>query len=201
MTIMIDMDGVIRDIITPMCSLYNQEMTKCVNSFPQLRPEDVKAYDVGETFGLIKEYFGIEPKDFFFKKYSKELFLDSKPFNGVSEAIEKLHNMGNKIVIVTWQMSYESKMYTLKFLEKNHIYYDDICFTRDKEMINGDVLIDDNPEFLEKQPDGVLRVCVRRPYNEWYHGCHMKVDSLDYFVNTLRDLFKMEVNHKIAINC
>ena len=52
------------------------------------------------------------------------------------------------------------------FLQKNKIPYDDICFTRDKWMIQGDWLIDDNPEFITDEREKSRKIMIRMPYNK-----------------------------------
>jgi 5'(3')-deoxyribonucleotidase len=52
------------------------------------------------------------------------------------------------------------------FFEKNKIPYDDICFTRDKWMIQGDWLIDDNPEFITDERDKSRKIMINMPYNK-----------------------------------
>lgn len=198
MVIKIDIDGVIRDIITPMCELYNNLIEKNTNScvYGHKYPTDVKYYDVEQSFELVKRYACMDTKEWFFDKNAKKLFLESKPFFGVKEAIDRLHNNGHKIVIVTWQLSYENKLYTLEFLEKNGIYYDDICFTKDKGMINGDMLIDDNPEFLDTQDENVIRVCINRPYNMDYENSHIRVNSLNDIANIIECVNFSVINKK-----
>ena len=77
-----------------------------------------------------------------------------------------LRHDGHKVVILTWQYSIENKYNTLLFLQKNKIPYDDICFTRDKWMIQGDWLIDDNPEFITDEREKSRKIMIRMPYNK-----------------------------------
>ena len=96
----------------------------------------------------------------------RSVFLNSSPYDGVREAILDLRRAGHKVVIVTWQYSIENKYNTLLFLQKNKIPYDDICFTRDKWMIQGDWLIDDNPEFITDEREKSRKIMIRMPYNK-----------------------------------
>ena len=123
-------------------------------------------YNVEKAFSKIKEKIGMSAVDYFFSWEAKEVFLHSEPYAGVREAIQKLRDAGHKVVIVTWQFNLQNKYYTLMFFEKNKIPYDDICFTRDKWMIQGDWLIDDNPEFITDERDKSSKVMIRMPYNK-----------------------------------
>ena len=127
--------------------------------------EDIFDYDVEKVFTKVKEFYSVSAADWFFDVNGRSLFLYSNPYEGVAKAINKLRENGHKVVIVTWQPSLENKVNTLKFLEKNNIQYDDICFTRDKWMIESDYLIDDNPEFLLDLRDNSCKIAIDFPYN------------------------------------
>lgn len=151
----IDVDGVLRDIMTPMCKLYNEKFDE------NIKPEDISEYDVSSTFKKCDDI-----KNFFFVENAKEVFLNSHPHNYVREALELIHYMGHKIVICTWQFNNTNKKYTLDWLEKHNLFYDDICFTKDKEMINCDVMIDDNPDFLSKEDNDTIKILINSSYNK-----------------------------------
>lgn len=160
MIIKIDVDGVIRNINETMCKMYNDLFDE------NLTVEDMFDYDVEKVFNKVKEKLGITAVDYFFDRSARSIFLNSNPYDGVREAIQKLRNAGHKVVVVTWQFSLQNKYYTLLFFKKNKIPYDDICFTRDKWMIQGDWLIDDNPEFIEDKRDKSKKILINMPYNK-----------------------------------
>ena len=160
MIIKIDVDGVIRNINKTLCRLYNDLFNENLTS------EKILDYDVDKTFKRIQEEMGMTACNYFFDLCSKEVFLNSSPYDGVREAILNLRHAGHKVVIVTWQYSLENKYNTLLFLQKNKIPYDDFCFTRDKWMIEGDWLIDDNPEFITDERDKSRKIMIRMPYNK-----------------------------------
>ena len=156
MIIKIDVDGVIRDIVTPSCNLYNKTFGTNITS------DDVKEYFYDKTFTKLNG----KACDFFFKEHADEIFYGlAKPFDKVKEAIDLLREYGNKVIIVTWQPTIESKFLCLNFLADNGIEYDDICFTKDKHLIKGDIIIDDNPEFLLKEDNTTKKYCIDRSYN------------------------------------
>lgn len=172
-TIKIDVDGVIRDIVTTMCNCYNGLFGT------DMTTEDVVLYNVNNLFPKIREKYGIEPSEFFFDRLSHAVFESvSKPFEGVSEAIGTLMEHGYKAVIVTWQFSKANKIHTLNFLERYNIPYDDICFTKDKWMIKGDYLIDDNPEFITDKRDKSEKILVDAAYNRKLSKNYTRVKSL-----------------------
>ena len=108
----------------------------------------------------------------------------SPKIKNVSEAINKLHKAGHRIIIVSYQRSHENKIDTLDWLKHNSIYYDDIGFTNKKYLIHGDYLIDDKLEFLNDQENydkNVKCICIKAPYN--YNNIYDTYDSLYDFVN------------------
>lgn len=158
----IDIDGVIRDINSTMVELYNKTFGT------HLTLENTIYYDVDKTYPMCATLYPNEKHPavkFFFKEHAEDIFLNSKAYKDARYAITKLQLFGYKIVIVSWQMSLVNKIYTLKFLEDNGINYDDICYTKDKWMIKGDWLIDDNPEFIFDERDMSKMIMVTQPYN------------------------------------
>lgn len=172
MIVKIDMDGVIRDILTPMCGIYN---SLCKEN---IQPSDIDVYDVNKFFHKMLDNFYLEPSYYFFDYMANDIFLEkAKLYDGVKEAILKLRSNDIKVIIVTWQKSLKNKLLALEFLNRHDIPYDDICFTRDKYLIQGDVLIDDNPEFIDDERDKSLKLCVEYSYNKHIKN-GIKVESL-----------------------
>ena len=159
MIIKVDVDGVIRNMNETMCSLYNETYGE------HITVDDIFDYDVEKVFPKIKEIDGISACEFFFHKHARNIFLDSKPYEGVAEALKKLQDKGHKVVITTWQFDFTNKSLTLFFLDSYKIPYDDICFTRDKWMIKADWLIDDNPEFILDKRETAQKMLIKMPYN------------------------------------
>lgn len=179
MTIKVDVDGVIRNMFDNMCKVYN-------NCFKEhMTVEDIFDYDVDIVFPRIKKELGMSAADFFFKLNGKNLFLYSEPYDGVKEALETLRKKGHKVVIVTWQFTLDNIMNTLRFLYINEIPYDDICFTRDKWMIQGDWLIDDNPEFLLDEREKSKKIMINMPYNKEYQSKFLFANNLSEVVQIL----------------
>ena len=160
MIIKIDIDGVIRNISETMCELYNTVFKENITE------EDITDYDVDISFPKVKECLGNSAAKFFFADNSHLIFRNSNPYKDAKEAIDRLMDQGHKVVIVTWQRTLQNKIDTLDFLERNNIKYDDICFTRDKWMIEGDWLIDDNPEFLKDEREKSKKIVIDMPYNK-----------------------------------
>ena len=160
MIIKIDVDGVIRDIFTVMCKIYNEDFKE------NITVDNIFDYDVDKVFTKIKENWGISAIEYFFKIHFREVFLFSKPYNDVKKAISELKKAGHKIIITTWQFTLANKINTLYFFSLNDIPYDDICFTKDKWLIKADWIIDDNPEFICNEKENAKKILVNMPYNK-----------------------------------
>lgn len=178
MIIKIDVDGVIRDIFTVMCKIYNEDFKE------NITVDNIFDYDVDKVFTKIKENWGISATEYFFEIHSKELFLFSKPYNDVKMAISELKKAGHKIIITTWQFTLMNKVNTLYFLSLNDIPYDDICFTKDKWLIKADWIIDDNPEFIYNEKENAKKILVNMPYNK-------DIDYDGIRVNNLKEAIKI----------
>lgn len=162
--IKIDVDGVIRDIVTPMCEIYNRDFGE------NITPKGVKEYDVSKVFTRIEEKGDMTAADYFFTDLNNStaiFYSFADLFPGAKTAILKMRAAGHKIVISTWQTTEANKRNTLAWLEALEIQYDAIMFGRDKHILNCDYIIDDNPEFLLDPKETGKKILIRRPYNEY----------------------------------
>ena len=174
MIIKIDCDGVLRNLLSDMCKIYNRRFST------HIKPCDCVSYDVEKLFPLCKSELGVSAKEYLFDLNGEELFAHGTIFDNVQLAIKMLKDCGHAIVIVTAQNTVENKIDTLKWLNSNNIYYDDIAFTNNKENVFGDIMIDDNVDILKKCPPNTKPVCISAPYNQ---NCDYECyDSLFDFV-------------------
>ena len=151
--IKIDCDGVLRNMLPAMCSLYN-------DYFGNLSPEDITDYDINKIFTKCKD-----PYKFFFDTHAKYIYLCSQKFEKAKEAMDLLHEKGYHIIIVSNQPTFENQLYTLQWLKDNEIYYDSICFTKEKQIIFGHIVIDDYANNLI-QCSEEKKILIEAPYNK-----------------------------------
>ena len=135
--IAIDVDGVLRNNLGEMVKLYNKEFND------NKSVDDITDFMVSNSFPKIEAESGKSASQWFFQDHSKEMFLTAKPYDNIADDIKRLQEVA-EVIIVTYQKSYLNKMHTLKWLEKNHIEPDGICFLKDKTRIKANYLIDDN---------------------------------------------------------
>ena len=134
----IDCDEVLRALLDNMLDLYNTEFED------NKTRDDIKDFNVEVSFPKIKEMTGGTASEWFFQKNGFRLFALSPALPKVKEAIDKLREYGQGI-IVTYQKSYKNKMDTLMWLNQHGIEYDGICFLKNKTLLHTDFLVDDNP--------------------------------------------------------
>lgn len=177
----IDCDGVLRNLLQNMCDIYNAQFGT------NIKPCDCIQYEVDKVFTLCQKELGMSAKEFLFNVHGEHLFRYSDVCFRAKEAMDMLHNAGHKIIVVTWQRSTQNKIDTLKWLEKNNIYYDDIAFTNKKDQIKGDYMVDDNVDFLNEITKPTIPICINAPYNKDV-DFYPRYDSLyDFVIDYLKD--------------
>ena len=133
----IDCDGVLRDLLLSMVSLYNEKFND------NMSLDDVKDFNVDVSFPRISELTGVTASKWFFQDNGYELFSKSPSFPKTKKAIETLQKYG-QVIIVTYQKSYDNRLDTLKWLNRNGIVPDGICFIKNKTLLHLTWFIDDN---------------------------------------------------------
>lgn len=170
--IKIDCDGVLRNMLPLMCELYNDYYDD------NLTIEDITDFDVNKIFTKCEN-----PYDFFFKNNAAYIYLNSPVCNKAKVAMDLLHEKGYHIIIVSTQPSFENQYFTLQWLKENEIYYDSICFTKEKGMILGHIVVDDCVTNLLKCHE-LNKILINAPYNknekryERYNNLYEYVESL-----------------------
>ncbi|MBQ9910516.1 MAG: NUDIX domain-containing protein [Lachnospiraceae bacterium] len=162
MTILVDMDDTIEQLLQTWVSDVNARYgTHAV-------VDDVKSWDVTKAFpGLTRQQvYEIPDEPGFWGRV--------KPVPGAVEGLQKLIADGHDIYIVT-ATQYESlaeKMSDLLFKYFPFISWRQVIVTKRKQMIRGDVLIDDGPHNLEggEYEKILVDASHNRDYDEKAHG-------------------------------
>ena len=143
--ILIDVDGVLRDIVNPIVNYVNEIFGK------EYTETDVTDWDIGKALS-IPEYF--DWYLYFIKNDIKGIFYHSFPYK---DAIINYHRLSknNSMNICTAQFP-QNQINTIHWLEKYTFKYDSLHFTNSKYNIMADIFIDDN----------LLNVIKYRSFNE-----------------------------------
>jgi len=164
--IILDIDGVFRNIHTQICNIYKRDYD--INS--DITPNKINQYSLQPSFPLITDV------DEFFKKYGKEIFYNSKPYNRYDCVnLIRLQRKGvNTIHFVTDQKPGLENL-TLMWLQENSFFYDSITFDKDKTINGGDIILDDyTNNLLNAQNKGLVAICMDRPWNKDWPGARIK---------------------------
>lgn len=108
-------------------------------------------------------------------KTSYDIFRNAKPLVSVDEWKNHVSILKNKIpncriVISTHQETTAARIATIEWLNENiDNVYDDLIFTKEKQLFNGDYLLDDKPKMIERfhipfQKIGVLNITRENEY-------------------------------------
>ena len=133
MTILVDMDDTIEQLLRAWVRGVNEKYGRDVDY------EDVDSWDVSAAFpGLTRaQVYEIPMQRGFWKTV--------EPVPGAAEALKRLMDAGHQVYIVTatLQESIPEKMNDLLFRYFPFLTWDQVIITANKQLIRGDVLIDD----------------------------------------------------------
>lgn len=151
----IDIDGVIRDILSKMTELYNNRFQKSITI------NDYKTYDLNSCFEELKD-----PYSWFFDLMSYETFYQALPYPNAVEAMQKIHDIG-RVTVITKQTNIRSMEYTVKWLYKNKVPFDNIIIVKN----NKDVFTSSFDYFVDDYIKNIIgskacsNILISQPYN------------------------------------
>ena len=179
----IDVDGVVRDILTQMISIYNDRYG---GYSKKISMEDFTEYDLAKFNSTVIA----NPSYWFFNLMAHETFYLAQPYKNAIEALYILSEMGD-ITLVTKQTCQEAITYTVKWLYKYDVPYDNLCFVSDRKNIVGnnfDYFVDDYVKNFEHS-NAKTNILVKQPYNtnlELFEKNYILTDDLYQFANELK---------------
>ncbi|WET80542.1 hypothetical protein P3102_04630 [Amycolatopsis sp. QT-25] len=136
----VDLDGVCADFYGKFREIVADWRGTCKHDLT----EDV-SYGLPEWHLLPGEYERIHR----FAVTQRDLFLTMQPISGAAQAIRRLGTEGVRIRIITHRLFIRSfhknaVVQTVKWLDAHAIPYWDLCFMRDKALVDADIYIEDN---------------------------------------------------------
>ena len=139
LTILIDMD----DTIENLCEAW-------VNYLNEIHKTNVSLVDIKE-WDITKAFPMLSYSEIFNPLTDERLWERVTPLPGAVDNIRRLKEDGHKIVIVTTSHPDTVSMKLNKVLFKYFPYftYNDVIITSQKQLVHGDILIDDAPHNLE----------------------------------------------------
>lgn len=135
MIIALDVDGVLRD--------FNGSLDRVYRKWNPTHGPSIEPYE----WDLSASYPEcVDINKFAFVEHAKEIFSEAEPYPGAVHFANRLYRDHN-VVITTMQFE-AMRPVLLDWLQRHRIPYHSLMFTREKYLVDADVLIDDNPEFL-----------------------------------------------------
>jgi len=153
LTILVDMDGTIEDLLSVWVKRLNSQFGRNV------KIEDITSWDMSLA------YPGLTDDELQGPTYDDSIWEEVQPIKDASLVLEKLKNKGHDIIIVTASpyQSLDSKMRNHLFKYFPFIKWRDVIITSHKELVSGDVLIDDGLHNILNT--NAIRVLFDAPYN------------------------------------
>lgn len=179
MVVLIDMDDVLEDLLTPWCRTLSERHGLNVTR------EDVVDWEMSKFFPSLSR------EELFAPLGEIDFWKNVEPTPGAQEALKELEADGHELYLVT------SSHYGTIRTKMRHVVRrlfpqftaENLIVTRRKQMIRGDVLVDDNPDNLiggayEKI---LMDVPHNRNFDERRHGI-VRVADWNEAVATIRGL-------------
>lgn len=159
MRILVDMDGVIADLEKSILDIYRSlHPDKFFIPLDERNSFYVKKQYPDELKPLIDEI-----------RFSKGFYLNIKPVEGSLEALSEMSSRGYKVYICTSpSLSNPSCIQEKYGWVSNHLgkyWTEKMILSRDKTIIQGDLLIDDKPSVTGAQEPTWEHILYSQPYN------------------------------------
>ncbi len=138
LTILVDMDDTIENLTEAWIRYANARFGTDVD------PQSVRTWDPSEAFVTVPH------RAMYDLVLEEDLYRTVRPIPGAAEALLRLTEQGHRVYIVTnteYQIA-RVKMEEVLFRYFPFLTWDQVIFCTKKQMIRGDVLIDDAPQNL-----------------------------------------------------
>lgn len=153
MTILVDMDDVLELLVSGWTAYLNEKHGINVD------PNDVNDWDITLAFPMLtsEQIYAAEQDD--------HLWDYVEPMPGAPETLKRLIDEGHTLYVVTssYYQTMKSKMDNVLFRYFPFLKWEQVIVTFNKQMIKGDVLIDDGPHNLIG--GSYRKILFDRPHN------------------------------------
>lgn len=156
MTILVDMDDTIEYLLKAWVKGANEQFHRNISY------DDVLSWDVSAA------YPGLTWEQVYSIPMQPGFWSTVEPIPGAAEALQRLMDSGHRVFIVTAtpHESVPEKMHDVLFRYFPFLSWDQVIITGNKQMIKGDVLIDDGIHNLEG--GDYIKILMTAPHNKNY---------------------------------
>ena len=157
-TILVDMDDTIENLCEEWCNLLNRKYGTSVTYL------DVTEWDMSKFFPTLTKEQVFEPL------HNEEIWDLLKPKEGAVEYLKKLIDDGFKVYLCTSTDYRNVKVKFEKVVQKYfpYISWKQVIIASDKQMINGDFMVDDGIHNLEG--GRYRKILMTAPHNKNYNA-------------------------------
>lgn len=179
MIILIDMDDTMIDLLVAWCNYLNKKYGECVD------PSKITDWDISLFFPNLNSDDVYEPLR------DEELWKEVRPKPGAAEYIERLIKDGNEVYIVT-AGDYRTIKFRFDYVIKRFFPFlksQNVIMTTNKQMIKGDILIDDGVHNL--RGGDYEKILVSAPHNSAYDASRNgmnRAKSWDEIYNLVQEI-------------
>lgn len=181
MRILLDQDEVLAKWVDRIVEWYNEDRGTFYTA------EDIKGYTVEEYLPYSKDFIRSCCR-------YPELYRDLEPVDGAIEGVKELQALGHDVLIVSAVpkcagFAYHGK---LEWLRRNMPFFDlrNFIAAHRKDLVRGDVLLDDRPENLRAFKEMGCSVVFDRPWNRGMEDHYKRVRSWAEFIDWVKETTK-----------
>lgn len=156
MIILVDMDDTIEDLMGAWLGFLREK------HHLDVRKEDIREWDMHKAFP------SLSTQEIYAPLFEEDMWKSVQPFQDAIEYLPRLIDDGHEVIIVT-ASNYDTVGMKMNYVLKRYFPFiscDNIIIASKKQMILGDVLIDDAPHnVIGGEYQGIL---FDAPHNRWF---------------------------------
>lgn len=158
LTVLVDMDDTIESLLDAWVKRLNQSFGT------EVEPEEVAEWDISKSFPTLTK------EQVFSPLLCDDFWYSVIPIAGASDALQQLIADGHRVLIVTTSayQTLRTKMEIVLFGYFPFLSWNDVIITSHKQLIKGDVLVDDGVHNLEGGE--YFKVLMEAPHNRGYNA-------------------------------
>lgn len=156
LTVLVDMDDTIESLLSAWVERLNRSFGTEVN------PDEVSEWDISKSFPTLTKEQVYSPL------LCDDFWYSVMPIDGASDALQQLIADGHRVLIVTTSayQTLRTKMDVVLFGYFPFLTWNDVIITSHKQLVRGDVLVDDGVHNLEG--GDYMKVLMDAPHNRSY---------------------------------
>lgn len=156
LTVLVDMDDTIESLLSAWVERLNRSFGTDV------KPDEVSEWDISKSFPTLTKEQVYSPL------LCDDFWYSVMPIDGASDALQQLIADGHRVLIVTTSayQTLRTKMDVVLFGYFPFLTWNDVIITSHKQLVKGDVLVDDGVHNLEG--GDYMKVLMDAPHNRSY---------------------------------